>query len=149
MSKWIGVIGALAACFAVPAATQERANGQIVHIETDFNIFTHSPNHWVSTGAFEDQGYIDTANVNHGSTGAADHVTGPFASENGTIDIEFVKAYRQRLSYGVVTDQGTWHIVGGTGAYEGITGRGTLRGTINTITGALHDEFDGTVILPN
>ena len=148
MSKMIAAIGALAACLAVPAATQERANGRAtIHIESNFNIFTGSPNHWESTGAFADEGFIDTANVQHGGTGAADHVNGPMVGQEGTINIKFVKAFRQKLNAGVVTNQGQWQIVSGTGVYEGMTGEGTLRGTIDLVSGALHDEFDGDVVL--
>lgn len=44
---------------------------------------------------------------------------------------------------------GTWHFIGGTGAHEGITGRGTYADETNALTGKSKNVIVGTVTWPD
>lgn len=143
--------GTLAACLigSSAGATPPPFGGiRNLHIEVDVNPRTGSPNQWVSSGAF-----VDSGTVRHGQVasfrGATAMATDSPEGANGSFTWTFVLAFTGPLDGGRHPAQGTWTIIGGTGAYEGMSGRGTISGWWDEASGDVHNEFDGTVDCPN
>ena len=118
-----------------------------IHVIVDVNVNTWS-SQWVSSGAFVDSGTVDPGReaTPHG---AATMVSGPLHGANGSFTWEFVAAYTGPLNGGRYRTQGSWTMIDGTGAYEGISGRGTITGWWDQSTKDFHSEFVGTVDCPN
>lgn len=144
------VLGIIAACLisspigATPPAFGGNRN---LHVDTDVNVNTWT-SHWVSSGAFVDSGTVDPGRV-ASFHGAAAMVTGPLDGANGSFTWTFAVAYTGPLDGGRYRAQGNWTMVDGTGAYDGISGRGTISGWWDETTSDVHLEFDGTVDCPN
>ena len=123
------------------------ANPQKVEINVDYNVETEAVNHWVATGAFSDEG---TINNNHSSVfkGSSAHVVDTPQGAKGSFTWSLDRSFTTDPKFpGVLKSSGEWKMLSGTGDYVEISGQGTLKGTLNTITGQLHDTFIGNVTL--
>jgi hypothetical protein len=144
----LGTLAACLLCSSAGAAPPPFGGNRNLHVEVDFNFLTHAVNQWVSSGAFNDSGTIrhDHSEV---FKGVVANVTDSPEGAHGSFTWSFVKAYTGPLDGKPHITVGTWTMTGGTGDYEGISGRGTVSGQYNIATGELHDVFDGTVDCPN
>lgn len=124
------------------------ANPADFEVNVDFNIYTEAVNHWRATGAIEDEGTIKHSHseVFKGATAA---VTDTPQGAKGTFTWTFHSSFTEDPKFpGLLRRSGGWRMLSGTGEYEGISGQGNLTGTVNLITGQLHDRFVGKVTLP-
>jgi hypothetical protein len=113
-----------------------------LHIVVDVN-HTSGANHWTSSGAFIDEGTVDNGpSVNW--NGLVIFVTDTPQGADGSFTWTFRKTFGS-----IDHTRGSWEITGGTGRYEGMTGRGIVSGTYDASTEDIHDEFSGAVECPN
>jgi hypothetical protein len=141
-------LGAATLLFGFPSAVQG-AEPADVQIKVDFNVYTQAGNHWQGTGAIQDEGTIkhQHSEVFNGSSAA---VTDSPEGTKGTFTWTFHRTFvADRSTPGLLKSSGGWRMLSGTGAYLAIAGEGTMTGSLNTITGQLHDEFVGKVALPH
>ena len=118
-------------------------------IESHYNYLDGSTNEWVSSGAFVDSGVIGASATVHSDTPGVSKVLGPMISDDGsTITWSFHKKYTSTLDPYVAAASGEFHIISGTGKYEGIKGHGQVNGLVNVVTGEIVDVFTGRVNLP-
>jgi hypothetical protein len=121
---------------------------QNLKVVTDFNFLTGSPNHWVASGAFADEGTIGHDLVEF-FRGRVAKVTDSPEGQNGSFTWSFSQSFTASGgAYGEHSLLSSWKITGGTGKYAGITGQGTSQGTWNDVTGAIHGEATGKVDCP-
>ena len=142
--RFVALFAIAALPVAIPAAA---APPQSLHIETHFNFLTFASNEWASTGAFVDHGSIDKEHTMHGDTPGVSKVVGPLLGTAGTITWKFHKRYAPTADPAVYTAEGEFHILGGTGRYENISGHGRVEGVVNVVTGETVDSFTGEVQL--
>ena len=146
--RWRTLAKVCAALAALSATSAWGADSGNVRIVVDFNVETRSVNHWQGTGAIQDEGTIDH-NRSSRFNGSSAHVTDSPEGAKGTFTWTINRSFTADPKLpGQLRSSGSWQMQSGTGAYQGITGQGTMTGTLNTITGQLHDEFVGTVKLP-
>jgi hypothetical protein len=144
------ILSTLSACIvggSAGAVPQQFRGMRNLHVNADVNVATWD-SHWTSSGAFIDSGTIDPDKVSsfHGAAGI---VTGPLHGTQGSFSWTFVVVYTGPLNGGRYRAQGTWTMVDGTDAYEGISGQGTISGWWDQTTRDVHLEFDGGVDCPN
>ena len=149
----LGIVTGLVLAFQtfcmVPALADAPA---FLRIEVRFNFLTGEPNTWTSSGAFVDTGFIgvaETVETFSPGTFKRAKVVGPIVSniDGSTITWKFNKVW-SFTSETTLVQHGQWHILGGTGRYAGIEGRGDLEGDLDIVTGAVNDTFTGWVTLP-
>ena len=139
--------------FAALSVTNATGTGRPadIQVQVDYNFIADAPNHWESSGAFADQGTIhhDHSETFSPGNGEVATVTDSPEGANGTFTWTFKKAFKPIPgSDGQYRTSGGWRMLGGTGQYEGISGQGNLTGTVNLVTGELHDTFTGKVSFP-
>jgi hypothetical protein len=132
---------------SLSAQSAELKGNRNLHVTVDFNYITRASNHWVSDGAFIDEGTVSHETEEY-FKGPVAKVTDSPEGQYGTFTWTFSKAYAGSGKYGDYQSNGAWEMTGGTGKYEGITGRGIMKGTLNVVTGQIHDELMGTVDCP-
>ena len=129
------------------AASAQKPNGFVTF--TVDKIVTEPAGTWVATGAIDDQGTccVDAPHFLRGVSGFVriiDELTG----QNGTITWQSEVMFNGRaLGNHVVALEGSWHVIGGTGAYAGVTGHGKVGGTFNQATEEMHAVNTGVISL--
>jgi hypothetical protein len=133
----------------------QSASPQPFHLEQHANVIALMGD-WSSSGAVTDSGIIadvlEHAPRSEMSRGVTLYVVETLSGSQGSFTWEFTRHFAPvagpSVSNGIVETGGAWQMLDGTGAFAGITGEGTFRGTLNTATGALDDVFDGHVRIP-
>jgi hypothetical protein len=104
---------------------------------------------FASSGAFSDEGTIEIIEEHvvglESQRLLVNHVTYEFEGADGT----FTVASQNRLIFGATgsTVDAHWVVTGGTGAYEGLRGQGSLDGAFDFGTGLFTLLFTGQVQL--
>jgi hypothetical protein len=73
------------------------------------------------------------------------HVTQRFDGAHGTFTLRADMTVTATSAPGVVADEGTWIVIGGTGEYERLSGNGRVTGTADGIHDAISRTFAGTM----
>ena len=73
------------------------------------------------------------------------HVTQRFDGTLGTFTLRAAITETATQDPNVLTDDGTWAIIDGTGAYETLEGRGRITGTADDTVDLISRTYSGTV----
>lgn len=102
-----------------------------------------------STGAISESGTFQNSSVILGCADASDSVTVDvtqrFEGPLGTFTLRAAITEAATEDPHVLTDDGTWLIIGGTGVYESLQGRGRLTGTADDNLDLIRRTYNGTV----
>jgi hypothetical protein len=119
-----------------------------VTIETH-KPFGPLPGIFSSSGAIPESGTFLNSSVIFGDVGASDlvtvHVTQRFDGALGTFTLHAAITETATEDPNVLTDDGTWEIIDGTGAYETLQGRGRVMGTADETRDLVSRIYSGTV----
>jgi hypothetical protein len=111
--------------------------------------FGPSPGIFSSSGAVTESGTFLNSSVILGDVDASDfvtvHVTQRFAGALGTFTLRAAITETATEDQHVLTDEGTWVIIDGTGAYEALQGRGRLTGTADDNLDRISRTYRGMV----
>ena len=122
--------------------------GTAVTIETR-KPFGPSPGIFWATGAIPESGTFMNSSVIFGDVDASDvvivHVTQHFDGALGTFRLRAAITETATQDPNVLTDDGTWVIIDGTGAYETLQGRGRVTGTADDNLDLISRTYSGTV----
>ena len=104
---------------------------------------------FASTGAIPESGTFTNSSVILEDADALDaitvHITQRFESALGTFTVRAAITETATEDPHVLTDQGTWEIIDGTGAYEALHGRGRVTGTADDNLDLIRRSYSGTV----
>jgi hypothetical protein len=132
---------------ATGAAASQRDG---VTIETQ-KPFGPSPGTFSATGAMSDAGTFFNSSIAFGGLGAPNfvsvHVTQTFEGALGTFTLRADIKETATEDPNVLTDDGTWAVVDGTGAYETLRGQGQVTGTADDNIDVISRTYAGTVRL--
>jgi hypothetical protein len=119
-----------------------------VTIETH-KPFGPSPGIFSSSGAIPESGTFLNSSVIFGDVDAADlvtvQVTQRFDGSLGTFTLRAAITETATEDPNVLTDDGTWEIIDGTGAYETLRGRRRVTGTADENRDLVSRTYSGTV----
>jgi hypothetical protein len=119
-----------------------------VTIETQ-KPFGPSPGIFSSTGAISESGTFLNSSVIFEDVDASDfvtvHITQRFDGALGTFTLRAAITEIATEDPHVLTDDGTWVITNGTGAYEPLQGRGRVTGTADDNLDLISRTYSGTV----
>jgi hypothetical protein len=122
--------------------------GGAVTIETR-KPFGPSPGIFSSTGAIPESGTFLNSSVIFADSDASDfvtvHITQRFDGALGTFTLRAAITETATQDPNVLTDDGTWVIIDGTGAYETLQGRGRVTGTADDNLDLIRRTYSGTV----
>jgi hypothetical protein len=122
--------------------------GGAVTIETR-KPFGPSLGIFASTGAIPESGTFVNSSVIVRGMDASDvvivHVTQRFDGALGTFTLRAAITETATEEPNVLTDDGTWVIIDGTGAYETLQGRGRVTGTADDNIDLISRTYSGTV----
>jgi hypothetical protein len=139
------VLIALLLALASGAAASERG---AVTIETQ-KPFGPSPGAFSAFGAIADSGTFVNTSLTGSALGAPTfgilHLTQQFDGALGTFTLRVNIMGSGTADPNVFTDDGTWAVISGTGAYETARGQGTLTGTENESSNLISRTYTGTV----
>ena len=111
--------------------------------------FGPSPGTFSSTGAIAESGTFLNSSVILEDVDAPDfvtvHVTQRFDGALGTFTLRAAITETATEDPNVLTDDGTWAIIDGTGAYEALQGRGRVTGTADDNLDLISRTYSGTV----
>ena len=111
--------------------------------------FGPSPGIFSSTGAITESGTFLNSSLILEDLDACDfvtvHVTQRFDGALGTFTLRAAITETATLDPNVLTDDGTWVIIDGTGAYEALQGRGRVTGTADDTVDLISRTYSGTV----
>ena len=111
--------------------------------------FGPSPGTFAATGAISDSGTFFNLSIAFGGLGAPSfvsiHATQEFDGALGSFTIRADIKETVTADPNVATDEGTWAVISGTGAYSSLTGQGQVTGTANESTGVISRTYSGTV----
>jgi hypothetical protein len=131
--------------FAAPAAANDQA---AVTIETQ-KPFGSSPGAFSATGAFTGSGAFVNTRFTFSAVAAPGfvivHLTQTFTGAAGTFTLKVEITETATADPNVLTDDGSWAVITGTGAYRTLHGQGHLTGTANDNTGVITRTYVGTV----
>jgi hypothetical protein len=123
-------------------------NRGVVTIETR-KPFGPSAGIFSSTGAISESGTFLNSSVILGDGDACDvvivHVTQRFDGALGTFTLRAAITETATEDPNVLTDDGTWVIIDGTGAYGALQGRGRVTGTVDDTVDLISRTYSGTV----
>jgi hypothetical protein len=123
-------------------------NRGAVTIETR-KPFGPSPGIFSSTGAIAESGTFLNSSLILGDVDACDfvtvHVTQRFDGALGTFTLRAAITETENEDPNVLTDDGTWLIIDGTGAYVALQGRGRVTGTVDDTVDLISRTYSGTV----
>jgi len=104
---------------------------------------------FASTGAIAESGTVRNSSVllepPDGPDSVTVHITQRFDGALGTFTL---RAAITEIATGdpkVLADSGTWMLIGGTGAYEALRGRGRVTGTADENLDLISRTYSGTV----
>lgn len=119
-----------------------------VTIETH-KPFGPSPGTFSSTGAIAESGTFLNSSVIFTDPDTSDtitvQVTQRFDGALGTFTLRAAITETATDDPNVLTDDGTWEIIHGTGAYETLQGRGQIAGTTDDNRDLISRTYSGTV----
>jgi hypothetical protein len=119
-----------------------------VTIETH-KPFGPSPGIFASTGAIPESGTFVNSSVIFERVDARDfltvHITQRFDCVLGTFTLRATITETATADPNVLTDEGTWEVIDGTGAYETLHGRGRVTGTADGNLDLISRTYSGTV----
>jgi hypothetical protein len=119
-----------------------------VTIETH-KPFGPSPGTFSATGAIADSGTFLNSSVIFEDVDASDfvtvHITQRFDGALGTFTLRAAITEIATVDPRVLTDDGTWVITDGTGAYEALQGRGRVTGTADDNLDLISRTYSGTM----
>jgi hypothetical protein len=111
--------------------------------------FGPSPGIFSSTGAIAESGTVLNSSLILEPLDGPDfvtvHITQRFGGALGTFTLRAVIIETATENPHVLTDDGTWAIIGGTGAYETLRGRGRVTGTADDHLDLISRTYSGTV----
>lgn len=111
--------------------------------------FGPSPGIFSSSGAISESGTFLNSSVIFEEVDAADfvtvHVTQRFDGALGTFTLRAAITETATEDPHVLTDDGTWVIIDGTGAYDALQGRGRVSGTADDNLDRISRTYSGTV----
>lgn len=111
--------------------------------------FGPSPGIFSSTGAIPESGTFLNSSVIFEDVDASDfvtlHITQRFDGALGTFTLRAAITEIATEDPHVLTDDGTWVITNGTGAYETLQGRGRITGTADDNRDLISRTYSGTV----
>ncbi len=111
--------------------------------------FGPAPGSFSSTGAIPESGTFVNSSVVLDSLDAAGvvtvHVTQRFDGALGTFTLRAAITEAATADPAVLADRGTWAIIGGTGAYETLRGRGRVTGTADDRLDLITRIYSGMV----
>ena len=111
--------------------------------------FGPSPGTFSSTGAIPESGTFLNSSVILEAVDASDcvtvHVTQRFDGALGTFTLRAAITETATEDPHVLTDDGTWAIIEGTGAYEALQGRGRVTGSADDNLDLISRTYSGTV----
>jgi hypothetical protein len=111
--------------------------------------FGPSPGIFSSTGAIPESGTFLNSSVILEDLDASDfvtvHITQRFDGALGTFTLRAAITETATQDPHVLTDDGTWVITDGTGAYETLQGRGRVTGTADDNLDLISRTYSGTV----
>ena len=135
----------LPAALATEATASQRTG---VTIETQ-KPFGPSPGTFSATGAMSDSGTFFNSSLAFGGLGAPNfvsvHVTQSFEATLGTFTLRADIKETATDDPNVLTDEGTWAVIEGTGAYETLRGQGQVTGTADDNQNLISRTYAGTV----
>ena len=111
--------------------------------------FGPAPGIFSSTGAMTESGTFLNSSLIFEDLDACDfvtvHVTQRFDGALGTFTLRAAITETATPDPRVLTDDGTWLIIDGTGAYETLEGRGRVTGTADDTLDVISRTYSGTV----
>jgi hypothetical protein len=111
--------------------------------------FGPSPGIFSSTGAIAESGTVLNSSLILEPLDGPDfvtvHITQRFGGALGTFTLRAVITETATENPHVLTDDGTWAIIEGTGAYETLEGRGRITGTADDTVDLISRTYSGTV----
>jgi len=111
--------------------------------------FGPSPGVFASTGAIPESGTFLNSSVILEAASAPDrvtaHVTQRFDGAHGTFTLRAAITETATDDLHVLSEAGTWAIIGGTGSYETLRGRGRITGTADDNVDLIARTYSGTV----
>ena len=111
--------------------------------------FGPSPGIFSATGAIAESGTFVNSSVIFGRGRASDavtvRVTQRFDGARGTFTLRADITETATADPNVLADDGTWEIIGGTGAYETLQGGGRLKGTADDNRDLISRDYSGMV----
>lgn len=111
--------------------------------------FGPAPGTFASTGAIAESGTFTNSSVILEDADATDavsvHITQRFDGALGTFTLRAAITETATEDPHVLTDDGTWVIIDGTGAYEALHGRGRVTGTADDNLDVISRSYSGTV----
>jgi hypothetical protein len=123
-------------------------NRGAVTIETR-KPFGPSPGIFSSIGAISESGTFLNSSLILEDLDACEfvtvHVTQRFDGALGTFTLRAAITETATQNPNVLTDDGTWVIIDGTGAYESLQGRGRVTGTADDTVDLISRTYRGTV----
>jgi hypothetical protein len=119
-----------------------------VTIETQ-KPFGRSPGTFSSTGSIPESGTFVNSSVILDHVGASEfvtaHVTQRFDGALGSFTLRAAITETATEDPHVLTEDGTWVIIDGKGAYEALHGRGRVTGTADDRVDLIRRTYSGTV----
>ena len=111
--------------------------------------FGSVPGRFSSTGAIPESGAFVNSSVILEDPDASGfvtvHITQRFDGAHGTFTLRAAITQTATADAGVLADRGTWAIIGGTGAYESLRGRGRITGTADDRRDLIRRTYSGFV----
>jgi hypothetical protein len=111
--------------------------------------FGPSAGTFASTGAIPESGTFLNSSVIVERLGLPEaiavHVTQRFSAALGTFTLRAAITETVTEDPNVLTDDGTWAIIGGTGAYEALRGHGRVTGVANDNLDLISRTYSGTI----
>lgn len=111
--------------------------------------FGPSPGIFSSTGAIPESGTFLNSSVIFADADTSDfvtvHLTQRFDGALGTFTLRAAITETATQDPNVLTDDGTWVIIDGTGAYETLQARGRVTGTVDDNLDLISRTYSGTV----
>ena len=107
------------------------------------------PGTFASSGAIAESGAVWNSSLllepHDGPDSVTVHITQRFDGALGSFTLRAVIAEVATEDPRVLADDGTWMILGGTGAYEALQGRGRVTGTADGRIDLISRTYNGTV----
>jgi hypothetical protein len=142
------LVSAVAAFTIVPlAASADRDREVVMGVRVDFTSSTHAEGTFAVCCAVTDSGSAQadvTSFTPQSNNRARFEATETLAGSEGTIVLA-LRGTTGPLDSDVHVARGRWEVVGGTGAYAGLKGRGAFTAATDQLTGALTAVNEGKV----
>jgi hypothetical protein len=129
-----------------PAASADKPDPVQIDSEKPFGPV---PGDFTASGAITDSGTFSNTNRIESAVPAPthlnNHLTQAFVGENGSFTMRVQLKEKVTDDPNVFSGSGHWVITKGTGAYEGLHGRGGVIGTADDNTGVIDRTYTGNV----